>query len=155
MASEGHHIFNHTWTHDSFTGSSTPGRSALSPARRTEELLRTNNFIKSLTGRDTKPYFRPPYGDYDSGVLRDLGANGYSKNIMWTLDSLGWKGLTAAQICTRVVGAMDADRYRGNGFIILFHVGSQSQDANAFPCITSALRARGFSFGTVPQVLAP
>jgi peptidoglycan/xylan/chitin deacetylase (PgdA/CDA1 family) len=154
MADEGHHIFNHTWSHDSLTGFST-GKSALSPARRTEELVRTDNKIRSLTGRSTKPYFRPPYGDYNGGVLRDIGANGYSRNIMWNVDSLGWKGLTATQICNRVVGAMDADVYKGNGYILLFHVGSQSQDANALPCITSALKARGFSFGTVPQVIAP
>ncbi len=154
MANEGHHIFNHTWSHDSFTGFSTR-TSAMSPARRTDELVRTDNRIKSLTGQSTKPYFRPPYGDYDNGVLRDIGANGYSKNVMWSVDSIGWKGLTATQICNRVVGAMDADAYKGNGYIILFHVGAQSQDANALPCITTALKARGFSFGTVPQVLAP
>jgi peptidoglycan/xylan/chitin deacetylase (PgdA/CDA1 family) len=154
MANEGHHIFNHTWSHDSLTGFST-GRTQMSPARRTEELVRTNNIIKTLTGQETKPYFRPPYGDYDNGVLRDIGANGYSKNLMWSIDSLGWRGLTAAQICTRVVGAVDADGYRGNGYIILFHVGSQSQDANALPCIVYSLTARGFTFGTVPQVIAP
>ena len=154
MANEGHHVVNHSWTHDSFTGVST-GRGSLSPARRTEELVATNNKIVSLTGKTTKPYFRPPYGDYNSSVLRDIGANGYSRNVMWSVDSLGWKGLTAAQICSRVVGAMDADAYKGNGYIILFHVGAQSQDANALSCITNALRARGFGFGTVPQVIAP
>jgi peptidoglycan/xylan/chitin deacetylase (PgdA/CDA1 family) len=84
-----------------------------------------------------------------------LGANGYSKNVMWSVDSLGWKGLTAAQICSRVVGAIDADGYRGNGYIILFHVGAQSQDANALPCIIYSLKARSFTFGTVPQVIEP
>jgi peptidoglycan/xylan/chitin deacetylase (PgdA/CDA1 family) len=153
MANEGHHIINHSWSHDSFTGLST-GLAQLTPAQRTTELVRTNNIIKSLTGKDTKPYFRPPYGDFDNGVLRDIGANGYSRNIMWTVDSLGWKGLTAAQICNRVVSSVDTDSYRGNGHIILFHVGSKSQDANALPCIVFSLAARGFTFGTVPQVIA-
>lgn len=154
VSAEGHHVMNHTWSHESFTGLST-GKSPLSPARRTEQLVAGNNKLLALTGRSTKPYFRPPYGDYDSGVLRDVGANGYSRSIMWSVDSLGWKGLTAAQICTRVVGAMDRDARRGNGYIILFHVGAASQDANALSCITSRLRARGFTFGSVPQVLAP
>jgi peptidoglycan/xylan/chitin deacetylase (PgdA/CDA1 family) len=154
MADEGHHIFNHTWTHDSFTGFST-GKTAMTPARRSEELVRTNNKIIALTGRSTRPYFRPPYGDYNSGVLRDVGANRFSKNVMWSVDSLGWKGLTATQICDRVVGAMSAASNGGNGYILLFHVGAQSQDANALPCITSTLRNRGFTFGTVPQVIAP
>ncbi len=154
MNAEGHHIFNHSWSHASFTGFST-GKGPLSPARRTEELVSTNNYVHSLTSKSTKPYFRPPYGDYNSGVLRDIGANCYSGNVMWSVDSLGWKGLTATQICTRVVGAMDQDAHRGNGYIILFHVGAASQDANALPCITTALKNRGFTFGTVPHVLAP
>lgn len=151
---EGHHLFNHTWTHDSFTGFST-GQPAMTPARRTEELIRTNKKIDALTGRSTRPYFRPPYGDYDSSVLRDVGANRFSTNVMWSVDSLGWKGLTARQICDRVTGAMSAASNGGNGFIVLFHVGAQSQDANALFCITSRLRNRGFAFGSVPQVLAP
>jgi len=154
MGNEGHFIFNHTWNHDTFTGYST-GASALSPARRTDELVRTNKKIIALTGKTTKPYFRPPYGDYDSGVLRDIGANGYTKNVMWSVDSLGWNGLTAAAICNRVVGSMDAASNGGNGYIVLFHVGAQSQDANALPCITRKLRSRGFTFGTVSQVIAP
>ena len=154
MADEGHHIFNHTWTHDSFTGFST-GKAAMTPARRTEELVRTNNKIIALTGTTTRPYFRPPYGDHNSGVLRDVGANRFSKNVMWSVDSLGWKGLSAAQICDRVVSSMTAASNGGNGYIILFHVGAQSQDANALGCITSTLEDRGFTFGTVPQVIAP
>jgi peptidoglycan-N-acetylglucosamine deacetylase len=154
MASEGHHIFNHTWTHNSFTGFST-NKPATTPARRTYELIRTNNKIRELTGKSTRPYFRPPYGDYNNGVLRDIGANRFSKNIMWSVDSLGWKGLTAAQICNRVVDSMSAASNGGNGYIILFHVGAQSLDARALPCITSTLKGRGFTFGTVPQVIAP
>ena len=154
MAAEGHHIFNHTWTHDSFTGFST-GKAAMTPARRSEELVRTNNKIRALAGQSSRPYFRPPYGDYDGGVLRDVGANRFSTNLMWSVDSLGWKSLTAAQICDRVVGSMRSATNDGNGYIILFHVGAQSQDAKALPCITSTLKARGFSFGTVPQVIAP
>ena len=154
IAGEGHHIFNHTWNHGSFTGFST-GQSPLTPARRTEELVRTNRRIFDLTGRSTRPYFRPPYGDYNSGVLRDVGANRFRVSVMWSVDSLGWQGRTAAEICSRVTGSMSAATRGGNGYIILFHVGEQSADAAALPCITRTLRERGFTFGTVPQVLAP
>ena len=56
---------------------------------------------------------------------------------------------------TRVVNSMAAASSGGNGYIILFHVGSASADAQALTCITRTLRERGFTFGTVPQVLAP
>lgn len=154
IARNGHHLINHTWNHGSFTGFST-GRPAMTPARRTEELVRTDNLIRKLTGVSARPYFRPPYGDHNSGVLRDIGANRYRTNVMWSVDSLGWNGLTARQICARVVDSMADASNRGNGYIILFHVGSASADAAALPCITRTLRDRGFSFGTVPQVLAP
>jgi peptidoglycan/xylan/chitin deacetylase (PgdA/CDA1 family) len=153
IAADGHHLINHTWDHGSFTGFST-GRAALTPARRTEQLVRTDDVLTKLTGQSTRPYFRPPYGDHDSGVLRDIGANRYRTNVMWSVDSLGWKGLTARQICTRVVDSMAGASNGGNGYIILFHVGSASADAAALSCITRTLRDRGFTFGTVPQVLA-
>jgi len=127
----------------------------MTPARRTEELVRTNNKIITLTGKSARPYFRPPYGDYNSGVLRDMGANRFSRNVMWSVDSLGWKGLTATQICNRVVSSMSAASNGGNGYIVLFHVGAQSLDARALSCITNTLKGRGFTFGTVPQVIAP
>ena len=153
IARDGHHLINHTWDHGSFTGFST-GRAAQTPARRTEQLVRTDNLLKKLTGKSTRPYFRPPYGDHNRGVLRDIGANRYKTNVMWSVDSLGWKGLTSRQICTRVVDSMGDASNGGNGYIILFHVGSASADAAALPCITRTLRDRGFTFGTVPQVLA-
>jgi peptidoglycan/xylan/chitin deacetylase (PgdA/CDA1 family) len=154
MVDEGHHIINHTWSHPSFTGVSA-STTALTPARRTEQLVLLNNKVVSLTGKSTKPYFRPPYGDYNSGVLRDVGANGYSRNVMWSVDTLGWNGLTATQICNRVISSVDNASSGGNGYIVLMHVGAASQDANALSCMTKALKSRGFGFGTVPQVIAP
>lgn len=97
IAREGHHFINHTWSHRSFTGLST-GAAPLTSAQRADELRRTENLIRSQVGVELQPYFRPPYGDYDDSVLADLGANGYGLNIMWTIDTLGWRGLTAAQI---------------------------------------------------------
>jgi peptidoglycan/xylan/chitin deacetylase (PgdA/CDA1 family) len=153
IATHRHQIMNHTWSHRSFTGYSTK-TAALSPAARTGELRRLDRKVKALTGRTTRPAFRPPHGDYNAGVLNDVGANGYRRNVMWSLDSLGWQGLSAAAICDRVIRAVDADPQRGNGFILLFHVGSASKDAEALPCMTTRLRDRGFSFGTVRQVTA-
>jgi peptidoglycan/xylan/chitin deacetylase (PgdA/CDA1 family) len=154
VVADGHHLINHTWNHPSLTGFST-GASPLSPASRLWQLETAESRFHSVMGRGSKPYFRPPYGDINDTVRRDVGADGFTRTIMWTLDSLGWKGLTSLQICNRVKNAVINDSRGGNGMILLFHVGSQSQDANALPCITSFLRSRGLSFGTVPQVIAP
>ncbi len=146
MAREGHHLVNHTRSHRSFTGRNT-GTAALTPAERLDEVETTEASLKALTGAGTKPWFRPPYGDYDGGVLRDIAAYGFKHNLMWTVDSLGWNGLTRDQIVSRIMSQ------HGNGYIYLFHVGSAPQDGPALPQIIDGLRAKGYGFGTAPQVV--
>jgi peptidoglycan/xylan/chitin deacetylase (PgdA/CDA1 family) len=62
---------------------------------------------------------------------------------MWTVDSLGWKGVPAAEVIQRCLGAASP------GEIILMHVGSASTDAAALPALINALQARGYGFQTV------
>lgn len=145
MVNEGHHLMNHTWTHRSFTGRST-GAAPLSTAQRHDELIRTENVIRDIAGVELTPYFRPPYGDYDDSVLRDIAAVGYTVNVMWTVDSLGWNGLTAAQINARVLAGATPG---GN---ILLHVGAQSQDGPALPEMIRQLRESGYGFATVHEL---
>lgn len=146
MVTEGHHLINHTYDHRSFTGLST-GAAPLSTAQRQAQLKETETIIRDLTGYNLQPYFRPPYGDYDNSVIRDIAAVGYTVNVMWSVDSLGWKGLTAAEIAERSV------RGTGPGGIILMHVGAQSQDAAALPEIIRRLRDQGYRFVTVEAMV--
>ena len=146
MAAEGHDFINHTWTHQSFTGFST-NAAPLSREQRFDELRRTEDLIKNLTGYSTKPFFRPPYGDYNDSVNADIYAQGYTYNIMWTVDSLGWKGLTEEEIANRVVQGTVP------GAIHLFHVGEQSRDAAALDDIIRELRSRGYSFSRISDLL--
>jgi peptidoglycan/xylan/chitin deacetylase (PgdA/CDA1 family) len=143
MVAEGHALINHTLTHRSFTGRST-GTAPLSYTYRANELWKTEQLIGQLAGTSSKPYFRPPYGDYDTSVLRDVYSRGYTYNVLWSCDSLGWQGLSQAQILQRVLANLTP------GAIYLFHVGSGSQDGPALQSIIDALRARGYGFGTIP-----
>lgn len=148
IAAAGHQLVNHTWDHRSFTGVS--ARPAVQAAAdRRDQLERTEAAIVGITGRTTKPWFRPPYGDFDASVNADVGAAGYRWNVLWTVDSLGWQGLSPAAITARCLeGAAP-------GAIYLFHVGAASQDAAALPAIVAGLRERGYSFGTVAEVVGP
>ncbi len=146
MVDEGHLLLNHTYDHRSFTGFST-GAAALSTAERRDELARADQAVAAITGVSMAPWFRPPYGDIDASVNADLGAAGYRWNVLWTVDSLGWKGLSAADIRTRCL-----DR-AGAGVIYLFHVGSQSQDAVALPDLIAGLRDRGYGFVRVDDLV--
>jgi peptidoglycan/xylan/chitin deacetylase (PgdA/CDA1 family) len=68
---------------------------------------------------------------------------------MWTIDSLGWDGYSTSQIRDRVLSRIS------NGAIVLFHVGSASQDGNALESIIKSLRGSGYQFGTVRQTVLP
>lgn len=147
IAAAGHLLMNHTYEHRSFTGvSARPA--VLSAADRRADVERTDEVIRGLTGRSTRPWFRPPYGDYDASVNAVVGALGYRYNVHWTVDSLGWQGLSPAAITARCL-----DR-TVPGAILLFHVGAASQDAAALPAIIAGLRQRGYELGTVADVVS-
>jgi peptidoglycan/xylan/chitin deacetylase (PgdA/CDA1 family) len=82
-------------------------------------------------------------------VNADVGARGYAFNVMWTVDSRGWKGISAAAITQRCL------ELAAPGAIYVFHVGSASQDGPALQGIIDGLRAAGYEIGGVPDVLAP
>lgn len=145
IAADGFQIVNHTLNHLSYTGLSTYS-DPISPAKRIAQIEAEEAKIRAIGGW-SKPYWRPPFGDIDSGVLRDAGAAGYAYTVMWTVDSLGWNGLPAADISWRVRSNAC------NGAIILMHVGAASQDAIALPGIIKSLRAQGYTFGTVSEVI--
>jgi peptidoglycan/xylan/chitin deacetylase (PgdA/CDA1 family) len=146
IANEGHYFINHSYDHPSFTGLST-GTAPLTRAQRWSQLDRTERIIRELTGRSTLPYFRPPYGDFNASVNADVGARGYRYNIMWAVDSQGWRGLSAAAITER------SFRLRSPGAVYVFHVGSASQDATALQGIIDGLRDAGYGFTTLPATL--
>ncbi|HET9727889.1 MAG TPA: polysaccharide deacetylase family protein [Acidimicrobiia bacterium] len=142
IAVAGHTIVNHTDDHDSFTGYSTHTAPLTSWERRAE-LQRAETTILQTTGVSPRPWFRPPYGDTDAATPRDVGAAGYSYILMWTVDSLGWKGFSADAVVQRVLAAATP------GGIVLMHVGSASTDVLALPRIIDGLAARGYQFVSV------
>lgn len=146
IAADGHLLINHSYDHASFTGVST-GTAALTAAERALELSRTETTVYHLSGRTTRPYFRPPYGDINDGVLRDAAADGYGTVVMWTVDSLGWQGASANAIVQRCVSMAEP------GAIYVMHVGSESQDAAALARVIEGLRAAGYGFGTIEEVV--
>lgn len=141
IAKDGHTLINHSYSHASFTGATTSaGR--LDSSRISTEIQRAESIINRITGRTTKPYFRPPYGDYDHFVIRHVHALGFWCSVMWDVDSLGWKGLTKDEIVDQIL------RNVRPGSILLFHVGAGAQDGPALPSIIAALRDQGYEFRT-------
>ncbi len=146
IVADGHQIMNYTYDHKSFTGFST-GQPALTTQQRVDEMSRMRDVVLAATGYDVKPYFRAPYGDVDGSVLQDIADAGYSVNVMWSLDTLGWSGLKADEIVKSTVSGA------APGAIVVMDVGSQSEDAAALPRVIQQLRAGGYAFVTVKQMV--
>jgi peptidoglycan-N-acetylglucosamine deacetylase len=142
MTADGHLVFNHTLDHRSFTGTS-DNRGGLSPAARRQELTDADAIIGPLIGHSTAPYYRLPYGDDDARVATDVAPAGYSRKVGWTVDSMGWRGLPAADIVTRCLSLA------APGAVYVFHVGRASQDSLALARIVGGLKQHGFGFRRV------
>jgi peptidoglycan/xylan/chitin deacetylase (PgdA/CDA1 family) len=146
MARDGDTFINHTYDHRSFTGLSDRTR-GLNTAQRISEITRTEQVVHRLTGRSTKPYFRPPFGDYDPAALRLVARLGYTDVIMWTVDSLGWERVSTSAIVQRCSALVSP------GTIVLMHVGVQSNDAQALQTLITLWKHKRYRFMTIPQLL--
>jgi peptidoglycan/xylan/chitin deacetylase (PgdA/CDA1 family) len=146
IVAEGHVVMNHSYDHPSFTGVSSDDV-ALTTESRWSQLDRAETAISSVTGRTSLPYFRPPFGDQDASVARDAGARGYRYLVMWTIDSLGWKGTAPSDVVARCLDLAEP------GAIMMFHVGSASTDAEALPAVIDQLGAQGYVFVTIPELI--
>src|SRR5262245_25358465 len=140
-------VGNHTDTH--------PHLTTLPDDQVRAQVLTTQSAVATATRYDPRPLFRFPFGESDARTLRIVNSLGYT-SIRWTVDTLGWKGTSGGQsvdtVVARVVNAVTP------GEIVLMHVGSNPDDgstldADALPRVISELRARGYSFVTVPAAL--
>ncbi|MDD3027929.1 MAG: polysaccharide deacetylase family protein [Erysipelotrichaceae bacterium] len=140
MAAAGHPLGNHSYSHPYFT--------QISASQMVSELQQTETIIKNLTGKSTIPYFRPPYGAYNSTVLQVVGDAGYTKTIYWTIDTIDWSGVSTAAITSKVLDNATP------GAIVLMHTGDGATNTkNALPTIITTLRSRGYQFVTVPELV--
>jgi peptidoglycan/xylan/chitin deacetylase (PgdA/CDA1 family) len=111
------------------------------------QLQKTISVIRALTGY-TPCVFRPPYGAYDTGLLRTARSLGLS-TIMWNVDPTDWARPGVLAIERRVLGSVQP------GSIIISHDGGgpRGQTLTAYPRIIAGLRARGFRIVTIPELL--
>lgn len=117
----------------------------LARAKMEEEIKSVNDKVFDLTGK-TPQYFRAPYGDYDNSLmtcLDDMGMTG----VQWSIDTLDWKGLSAAQISERVLPKAKS------GDIILFHNNSDHV-LDALSIVLEGLKQKGFRFVALSEMVA-
>lgn len=135
-ASDRIEIGTHSATH--------PYMSKLDKSRISLELSTSKSLIESISGRKVE-LFRPPYGDYSDTLITEATEQGLY-TIQWDVDSLDWKDLSKEQITSRVVGGCR------NGSIVLMH-NDGKHTLEALPGIIDGLRAKGFTFKTVGELI--
>lgn len=139
IVSKGHDVANYTYSH--------PELNKLPYTRVKNELLRSKIILKNITGKDMKPYLRPPYGSKSATVLKAAADTGHSHIIMWNVDTEDWKGKTPSQLTKHVISNA------GNGNIVLMHTSSSSNSYRALPDIIEGLQSKGYKLVTISELL--
>jgi peptidoglycan/xylan/chitin deacetylase (PgdA/CDA1 family) len=130
---DGHLIGNHTYSHMQLTSGNRE--------KFKEELLRTNEVIKQITG-EAVLYVRPPYGSWDKEFEKELSMF----PVLWTIDPKDWCSKDAAGIAGTVCA-----KARENG-IILMHDQYQTSVTAALS-VVDTLTERGYEFVTVDEIM--
>ena len=155
-AREGHALGNHTWQHEHMI--------MLDPAHVRATLNRTDAEIFKATGLHPR-LMRPPYGSRDWLVLAEARRLGYTP-VMWSVPlARDWEYPPARVIANRVLPNVH------DGSIIVLHDGNRgmlcgrdphttphtcdrSSDIEATRLIVESLKAQGYRFVTIPELLA-
>jgi peptidoglycan/xylan/chitin deacetylase (PgdA/CDA1 family) len=139
MLADGDMIGNHTWTH--------PEMTTLSSAQQTSELEQTNEAIHHATGF-TPCLWRPPYGDTSPG-LESLARSLGMLTVMWNIDPRDWALPGTGSIVATVL------KEAQNGGITEMHFGGgpREETLDALPQMVADLRARGYHFVNLVQML--
>jgi len=142
-------VGNHTYDHRDLT--------KLTDDAVRHEVTGAATVIRDVTGRDPAPLFRFPFGAENAHLVGLVNSLGYG-DFGWTVDTLGWMGVShgqsAAIAVNRVLSKVEP------GEIVLMHVGAHPTDhstidADALPDIIAGLQARGYGFAALDQFLTP
>lgn len=112
-----------------------------------KQIQTAHGMLSDQTGKSPN-LIRMPNGDFDKRVLRIAEDMNY-KVIQWDTDSLDWKNPGVNTIVQRVVTKAHP------GDIILLHASDSClQTHEALPQIIDQLRAKGYEFVTVSQLMS-
>jgi peptidoglycan/xylan/chitin deacetylase (PgdA/CDA1 family) len=139
----GHSLQNHSLNH--------PHMNTMTEAQIRYEFTESTKIFNDYLG--IRPYlFRPPFGEYNSTVLKVAGEQGYPYSIMWTVDTHDWAvTLNGVTVTTDYIVNRVLNNATDRG-IVLMHI-AYAKTPQALPRIIEGLRARGYAFRTVNQMV--
>ena len=151
---EGHDIGNHTYTHPDWEDP------RLSPTQIRWELNLTERLIESVVG--AKPLmFRPPYGiDHQPEFAEEVSHLPTAQEMGYIIigqkvDPHDWSQLSPGVPLPAATIVENALREAPEGNILLLHDGGgdRSQTVLALPQLIDSLRAEGYEFVPVPELI--
>jgi polysaccharide deacetylase family sporulation protein PdaB len=139
IADRGYEVGSHGHRHDNYSG--------YSEQKIQQQIGKADEILTKLTGKKPK-LIRYPNGDFDKRVLKIADQMGYT-SIQWDTDSLDWMNPGTERIVQRVV------KKAHPGDIILMHASdSCRQTHEALPQIIDQLKAKGYEFVTVSELIS-
>jgi peptidoglycan-N-acetylglucosamine deacetylase len=140
MLADGDMIGDHSWSH--------PDVASLPVSQQRFQLEQTIDAIRKATGGFTPCLWRPPYGDISPELVRLARSLGLI-TVMWDVDPRDWSLPGVGAIYGNVVS------HAHNGAIVIQHFGGgpRYETVAALPREIDTLRARGYRFVTVAQML--
>lgn len=146
MVEEGHSIGSHTHSHKSLI--------PLSAKSTYNEIKNAEVAIEEATGiRPT--LFRPPRGVY-SGYARELLKEERYTLVLWDLSAVDWAELAPKKIVANVVNKVKPGSIillHDSGDLITYRGGDRHSTVKALPEIIDKLRAQGYEFITIDQMI--
>jgi peptidoglycan/xylan/chitin deacetylase (PgdA/CDA1 family) len=147
-----HELATHSWDH--------PDYRDLTDAQIAADLKRTDDYLRTFSGRGSAPIWRAPSAARDNRVLDAAARAGFPLHIFWTIeqtpagftsgDSRDWMEIPAASVRANLLQAISL----GGGAILVAHC-----DAEAFRDVLREVireyRKAGLQFVTVSQLLRP
>ena len=140
VAREGNQVASHSNTH--------PDLTKLNGDQAHTEVKAGLESLRAASGATTRT-FRAPYGAFGARQWRQV-SDLIDYNVLWDIDTLDWKRPGPDVIHDNVL------HNAHNGAIVLMHDGGgdRSQDVAALPRIIDDLRAQGYGFVTIQQLIA-
>jgi len=158
IVAEGHEIGNHSFTH--------PNLGEVPNELVDLEMNTTQRLIESLTGRSTRLFRAPYFGDAEPRTPEQVGPTVAAQNLGYIsvglhLDPDDWKLTnedgsphTSDQMVEEVLAAAKINTPEERGSIVLLHDsgGDRSATVEALPKLIHELRANGYEFTTVADL---
>ena len=142
IATDGHLIGNHSKYHARMTLLTDDG--IRTDVRECEQTIR------DLTGIDTLPWFRFPFGDGrdDPRALATLEGMGY-RNVHWQVEAFDWDAARTPEDVERIT--LEGVAGHGDGAVVLLHTWPGST-GETLPRILKRLAEDGARFATVDEL---